>query len=355
MEGAAMKSHSLFPLETCPHVPDDAFRQFHSIDRDLYALLTRALRRDPLESVHVIAFLMWLERECADSTLIKRVSSLPPLLVNAAAAEAAACVKCIESDHFIAGPDDGAKLLSELLNIPSGVSLRFLHDNRITVHRSVAKITNTVCWRALGDLIGPVAPPPMQLLYNPYAGLAAHGVVVPPHSPPLPVAANVNVMGLPQLHVPDAAGVFPPFDVAAQRLMVGHELGNLVAKNLNFNDSKVEKEVSPDDRTIFLTFSKGYPTTEEEVREYFTRRFGDFIEDVIMQEVVDEQPLYAKMVAKSAAVIDGIVEGNKAKYSINGKHVWARKYVKKPPQQRSPPKGEASGSGSSPTLPKKLA
>ena len=85
------------------------------------------------------------------------------------------------------------------------------------------------------------------------------------------MAANVNVMGLPQLHVPDAAGVFPPFDVAAQRLMVGHELGNLVAKNLNFNDSKVEKEVSPDDRTIFLTFSKGYPTTEEEVREYFTR------------------------------------------------------------------------------------
>lgn len=83
-------------------------------------------------------------------------------------------------------------------------------------------------------------------------------------------------MGLPPLHVPDAAaGVFPPFDVAAQRLIVGHELGNLVAKNLNFSDGKVEKEkeVSPDDRTIFLTFSKGYPTTEEEVREYFTRYY----------------------------------------------------------------------------------
>lgn len=81
-----------------------------------------------------------------------------------------------------------------------------------------------------------------------------------------------------------------------------------------------------------------------------------------MQEVEgDEQPLYAKMVARSPAVIDGIVEGNKAKYSINGKHVWARKYVKKPPQQRSPPRGEGSSppagkkavSGSSPTAVKK--
>lgn len=56
-----------------------------------------------------------------------------------------------------------------------------------------------------------------------------------------------------------------------------------------------------------------------------------------MQEVGDdEQVLYARMVARSAAVIDPIVGGNKAKYSINGKHVWARKYVKKQHQQQSP-------------------
>ncbi|XP_042023961.1 uncharacterized protein LOC121771246 isoform X2 [Salvia splendens] len=282
----------------------------------------------------------------------------PPLLVNAAAA----CVKCIESDHFIAAPTTApSSFPSSSTSPPASAS------DSSTTTASPSSVESprspTPSAGAPGDLIGPVLPPPMHLLYNPYPGLEAHGMVVPPHLPPL--QAPANVMGLPQLHVPDAAGVFPskaargvfpPFDVAAQRLIVGHELGNLVAKNLNFSDSKVEKEVLPDDRTIFLTFSKGYPTTEEEVREYFTRRFGDFIEDVIMQEVeADEQPLYAKMVAKSAAVIDGIVEGNKAKYSINGKHVWARKYVKKPPQQRSPPRGEASGSGSSPTLPKKLA
>lgn len=49
-----------------------------------------------------------------------------------------------------------------------------------------------------------------------------------------------------------------------------------------------------------------------------------------MQEVEEgEQVLYARMVCKMPDVIDTICAGNKAKYSINGKHVWARKYVKK--------------------------
>ncbi|XP_057784523.1 uncharacterized protein LOC131001905 [Salvia miltiorrhiza] len=319
MEDAGMRNHSLFPLETCPHVPDEAFRQFHTIDRELYAALTRPLRRDPAESVQVLAFLMWLEKECADSTLIKRVSSLPPLLINAVADEAAACVRCVESDAFLAG--GGVKLLSELLSFPAGVSLRFLHDNRIAVLRGVAKIMNTVCWRAFGDLFHRDVNPdmtvtvPPNFMYNTYVDVPSPPHVAHPHHPPM----------------------------VAQRQMLSQDLGNLK------ENKEQEKQVSPDDRTIFLTFSKGYPTSEDEVRDYFTRKFGDFIEDLMMQEVEgDEQPLYAKMVARTPAVIDGIVEGNKAKYSINGKHVWARKYVKKSPQQRSPPTGEASTSASSP-------
>lgn len=32
-----------------------------------------------------------------------------------------------------------------------------------------------------------------------------------------------------------------------------------------------EEAVPPDERTIFLTFSKGYPISENEVRDFFTR------------------------------------------------------------------------------------
>lgn len=58
-----------------------------------------------------------------------------------------------------------------------------------------------------------------------------------------------------------------------------------------------------------------------------------------MQEVTEEdQPLYARLVVKSSKVIRVILEGmTKAKFSINGKHAWARKYVRKSPRLSSPP------------------
>lgn len=49
----------------------------------------------------------------------------------------------------------------------------------------------------------------------------------------------------------------------------------------------------------------------------------------------EEQPLYARIVACSPLMVKVIVERDnsvgKSKYNINGKHVWARKYVKKKP------------------------
>ncbi|KAF8075649.1 hypothetical protein N665_1074s0005 [Sinapis alba] len=100
-----------------------------------------------------------------------------------------------------------------------------------------------------------------------------------------------------------------------------------------------EGVVPADDRTVFLTFSKGYLTSESEVRVYFTRRFGEVIEAILMQEVEEnEQPLYARMVLKMecASRLEEIVsEGNKKKFTIDGKHVWARKYIRKKPTPSS--------------------
>ncbi|KAG7998664.1 hypothetical protein I3843_01G269200 [Carya illinoinensis] len=67
-----------------------------------------------------------------------------------------------------------------------------------------------------------------------------------------------------------------------------------------------EKEVPAADRSIFLTFSKGHPLSENEIRGYFfTRKFGDFIEAIHMQEVLPvlEQPLYARLVVRLAFFI----------------------------------------------------
>ena len=60
------------------------------------------------------------------------------------------------------------------------------------------------------------------------------------------------------------------------------------------------------------------------------RKFGDFIEAIYMQEVAPGgQPLFARVVSRSAIVVDVVVAGGKAKYNINGRQVWAKKYKKK--------------------------
>lgn len=63
------------------------------------------------------------------------------------------------------------------------------------------------------------------------------------------------------------------------------------------------------------------------------RRYGDIIEAFHMQDVVPpQQPLYARIVIRTEAIqfIDHLLEStNKVKLSINGKHAWARKYVRK--------------------------
>ncbi|KAK4356177.1 hypothetical protein RND71_025148 [Anisodus tanguticus] len=65
-----------------------------------------------------------------------------------------------------------------------------------------------------------------------------------------------------------------------------------------------------------------------------------------MQEVNDEeQALYARLMTRSPVALEAIVDGGRAMYNINGKHVWARKYVKK-----TNPKINFDGQTSSPLL-----
>lgn len=59
-----------------------------------------------------------------------------------------------------------------------------------------------------------------------------------------------------------------------QRQFLNEEMGELFG-SLSLQGEGTgggeERQVPPDDRTIFLTFSKGYPISENEVRDFFTR------------------------------------------------------------------------------------
>jgi hypothetical protein len=80
------------------------------------------------------------------------------------------------------------------------------------------------------------------------------------------------------------------------------------------------------------------------------RKHGECIEAIYMQEVsAEEQPLYARLVVPSAAILHNVLLGQgKAKFTINGKHVWARKYVRKNLKSSSPSKSPTSPQPTSP-------
>ncbi|KAM5584922.1 hypothetical protein ABKV19_004345 [Rosa sericea] len=288
----------------------------------------------------------------------------------------------------------------------SGVSLRFFHKNRLSIIRGLTLFFNDVCLRAFEDLyitaahcqnktIDPIStgiglhPEPQNYVrrmvlvnkyYNPFlVGAATFDAPMetieplPPH-PMDGAVVNSNSSVDPLIWDPrvEAKAVFvgsaqspsenlrhgfvDPYDLSAQRDFLNNEMADMLSRlHLHDDDGdggdigggvrgdQVEEAVSADDRTIFLTFSKGYPISEKEVREFFTRKYGEFFDAIHMQEVQaeDHQPLYARLVVRSASFIPVVLEGqSKAKFSINGKHVWARMYVKKNViGEQSSPKG----------------
>jgi len=380
---------SLFPLLNCPSVPDEAFNLFHSVDRELYARLVHTLRRDPAESMQVMAFFIWLERQTrSNAKIVKTLLSVPPAVLDVVLEEA---IRCLESTESEQGPIPGREIehLPGLLNNRE-ICLRYFFENREAVRDGVEVISNNVCARAFRDIVErasqanvaessrtaerreqAVQPksvargPRSVVMMRPYVNVPAM-----PFPPPRPGTGGfiqmrqqpppqgvARPMARPAIGIPVHVGAvegYPVYDSAHRQMMASMEqlaIGNnfggnreeIVTVDDDIRFGVDDDDVPPEERTIFLTFSKGYPISEDEVHAFFTRRFGNFIEEIIMQDVAEgEQVLYARMVCKTPEVIDRICGGNKAKYSINGKHVWARKYVKK---QAAPPRAsEASTS-----------
>ncbi|KAL5768520.1 hypothetical protein ACOSP7_015065 [Xanthoceras sorbifolium] len=275
-------------------VSNEEFKAFHTIDRELYTLLVITLMRDPVEAIQIMALWLWLERT-GFKYVVKKILSLPTMLINELADEAITCLNCINNDHF-AGLSDANDIPLMQCLMEKEISLRFVHDYRLSATQGVARIVNEVCIRALTDI--------MQLAIQRNAAQS--------------LADNQKMM---------AHSFQPPlYHLGVPQQMVQPQI-------------QENAEVPPDARTMFLTFSKGYPVLEREVREFFRRGYGDCIESLHMQEVQpNEQSLFARIIFCSASTIDVILNGvAKAKFTINGKHVWARKFVPKRPKSVSMP------------------
>lgn len=272
-------------------VSQEEFNIFHSIDRQLYTILVVNLWRDPVESMQVMALWLWLERLGYDS-VVKKMLSLPQILINELADEAIICLNCIHNNLISSSSDNNDIPLTQTL-MEKEISLQFFLENRLNGIAGLTKIMNDVCIRALSDLM-------QQAVERNAAQSLADSQMVMSHS----IHHSLLLPG----HRP-----------------VGHVVGDMV------QPQTPGTEVPADDRTMFVTFSKGYPVQEWEVRDFFFRSYGDCIESLHMQEAQPhQQALFARIVFHKASTMEMILRGlGKVKFSINGKHVWARKFVPK--------------------------
>jgi hypothetical protein len=209
---------------------------------------------------------LWLWLErMGFGNIVHKMLSLPYTLVNELADEAIICLNCINANQIPSSSENIDIPLIQSL-MEKEISLQFFLENRLNGIVGIAKIVDEVCVRAFSDI--------MQQAGLRRAGLGGADLVQP-RTP--------------------------------------------------------ENEVPADDRTMFVTFSKGYPVHGWEVREFFTRSYGDCIESLHMQEVQPhQQALFARIIFHKGSTMEMILgDMGKAKFTINGKHVWARKYVPK--------------------------
>ncbi|KAH7682971.1 hypothetical protein IHE45_05G153600 [Dioscorea alata] len=84
-----------------------------------------------------------------------------------------------------------------------------------------------------------------------------------------------------------------------------------------------------DHRSLFITFSRGFPLRREEIMAYFNERLGECVERVMMERTpIRATPMYGRIIFTSDALIDILLNGERVvKFVINGRHVWGRKYI----------------------------
>nr|GMD48752.1 uncharacterized protein LOC109169472 [Ipomoea batatas] len=249
---------------------------FHTIDRRVFSRLLINLARCPAESLLVMALWLWLE-DLHSQSIIDKMVDFSDSVVDALANEAVLCLKWLESRSSAgagAGEDD-MPLTSVVTGRPM-TSHRF-YPNKFAAISGIKAFLNKVT---------PDSPIPIPGFPHPIFG----AITVIPRSP------------------------------------------DFAIPNGGFWGWSTATEAPVDDRTMFLTFSRGYPVSEEEVKELFNSYYGDCVETVKMVPPMNasEQSLYARLVVRSVSTIDQVLSrGPIAKFRVNGKHVWARKYERR--------------------------
>ncbi|CAN4101566.1 unnamed protein product [Withania somnifera] len=267
---------------------------FHKIDREIFTRLVVYLSRNPAESLLVVAMWLWFEEHFP--RIIDKMVNLPNELVSKLADEGATCLKWLESKVPPVSNDAGDMPLTATI-LKRTVSFNTFYQQRFTMISGIKTFLNKVCAIIFADILHQIMPGQSRILLN----------------SPIPIP------GFPH----------PTFGAI---IVVPRTLDSIIPSRGLWGWS-LKADAPVDDRTMFLTFSRGFPVTEAEVKELFNSYYGiDCVEQVHMVPSTSssDHSLYARMVVRDISSIDQILSsGSIAKFRINGKHVWARKYERR--------------------------
>ncbi|CAL4923822.1 unnamed protein product [Urochloa decumbens] len=269
---------------------------FHKLESDLFHRLVHDLAQDPATMQWVIALWLWLE-SAGHHNFIRRVAAFPGPVVLRFVEEAISCLRCLTSSSqgALIGSDDGRNrglpCTNALLAAPID-DVGYFHGRR-EILDGVTHQYRSVCLAVCNVGSSTTTCVPINTSGVPAALPMASSPA--PRVAPLPL----NPMAAPFQLNPMA----PPW---------------------------IPMQPLPDDyRTLFITFSKGYPISKEDIIEFFNSVFGPCVETVTVEKVAPGQcPVYGRMILRSAAMIPVVLKGREtAKFVINSKHLWARVYI----------------------------
>ncbi|XP_074570527.1 uncharacterized protein LOC141827182 [Curcuma longa] len=249
---------------------------FHKVDRNVYDQLL-GHGTEPSVARNVVALLIWLDTIGLDvlSYLNDHASNSYAFL--RLVAEADAVLDCLRRD---APPRDSALAIPVLASLSDQpIDLGFFYFNRHVATKRIAGVLS-----GAGRVFFDDALYASFLRYEEAAADAWKRNAAPP---PLP-----------------------------EELARTYELGATAATS------------SEDQRSLFLTFSKGFPLTKEEIEAYFREKWGDCVEKVAVQKPAAGSvvgPLYGRVVFTRDGYAGLVLNDTKVyKFAINGKQVWAR-------------------------------
>ncbi|KAJ0977012.1 hypothetical protein J5N97_012486 [Dioscorea zingiberensis] len=307
-------------------IPVEAIKAYHASERRLYARMVLDASLDPFRAMEIISFWLWLA-EIGHPDIICHAQSLSPvaLLLLAGVAEA-----------FI-----------DALRLEPTDSFRPNADLRLSAIHGITYYLSSVCFKAFDDIQRQADELRLDRLMLQFSNVyldQASSSSSPPRMQDMQRAINfrqqLNLLfetpidsGLANLHsqshsLRHSTTSGHQMNYTAQPY---HPLSMINSSSSSGSPPPAHNrhDMSRDDRTLFVTFSNGYPLTEEDLYVFFMSRYGD-VESVSVQTVTKPGtgPLFARVSFNHEETMLKVLNGNvKAKFMFKGKHLWARRFT----------------------------